>query len=358
MTLVALLAPVLVVGAATEDGGDSTDVAVSAVGAGLLAVVLALPALLVLRSSRARGLRRAELMRQWAGVDRGPESAPVTGYGTQTPHARFGNAAVVLALAFLLAVLALTDADDADALALVPGPVVAGCFAWATVRKYALRHSWAARENTARARERRRIQYRSRLSGAAEAQRTGLRPSLAYVALLAPVVIVAVVFVAIRPEHVLGIGVVGLLALAVAVFGIPAVALRRRRERARLAEAARALADSFPPGTAVHPVRYGLGAPSGRGDEHGAAAWDCAPPRAGALAIGGGAVHLRGADGSSLDVPFTDLAGAVRTASPVAWLDPALDLLLRSGESIEVRTAGAEEIVRALSGAGVQTVPA
>ncbi|MFJ2773267.1 hypothetical protein [Streptomyces sp. NPDC087300] len=90
----------------------------------------------------------------------------------------------------------------------------------------------------------------------------------------------------------------------------------------------------------------------------GPAAWDRESPRAGVLAIGTGVLHLRGVDGGSLDIPFADLVGVVCIASSAAWLDPTLDLLLRSGDAIELRTAHTAPIAEALSGEGVQTVPA
>ncbi|MBW5424692.1 hypothetical protein GKQ77_24530 [Streptomyces sp. BG9H] len=358
VTLVAVLIPVLVADALGGEGRDADSAAVTAAVCLLLAII-ALPALLVLRSLRARGARRSRLLRQWAAVDRGHDSEIPGGYGSQgSPHPRFFNAAAILALAFILAVLVLANASDVDVLVMLPGLAVAACFAWATVRKYADRYAWASRENVIRGRERRRNRHRERMSPSVEVQRSGIRPVLLYLALSAPVAIVVVVFAIVRPDNVTGLVLVGLIALAVLVVGLPMVALKRRRERAQLEEAVGALTSSFSAGAVVHPVRYGLGEPTGEHGAVGAAAWDCAPPRAGALVIAADRVRLRGADGSALDLPFADLAGVAYIPNTVSWLDPTVDFLLHSGESIEVRTARAEEIAHALSGAGVWTASA
>ncbi|MFD4631834.1 hypothetical protein ACFVYR_27580 [Streptomyces sp. NPDC058284] len=352
-TLVAVLVPVLLADAASS---DSDDFAVSVAGC-LLLVIVALPALLVLRSLRARGLRRRRLLREWAAADRGHDSEIPSGYGSQgSPHSRFFNAAAILVVAFVLAVVVSANVSDADALVMLPGLAVGASFAWATVRKYADRYSWASRENVMRGRARRRHQHRTQMSGGVEVQRAGVGPLLLYVALCAPVTIVAVVFVIVRPENVLGLVPVGLIALAVLVVGLPMTALRRSRERKRLARAVGSLAAEFPPGAVVHPVRYGLGEPTEHHLADGPAAWDCGPSRAGVLAIGAGALQLRGADGSALDIPLTELVCVVCIANTVNWLDPTVDLLLHSGYSVELRTARAQEVAETLSGAGVRTV--
>ncbi|MFJ2773266.1 hypothetical protein [Streptomyces sp. NPDC087300] len=258
VTLVALSAPVLVVGSVTGEDSDSTDVAVTVAGALVLFVVVALSALVVLRSLRGRGQRRARLLRQWAAADRGCESEFPSGYGSQgVPHSRLINAAVILVVAFLLAALVLADVSDPDVLVMLPGLVAAGCFAWATVRKYADRYSWASRENVIRGRERRRLQNRERLHTAVEAQGAGIRPALLYIALFAPVVIVAVVFAIARPKNVLGLLVVGLIALAVLLIGFPKVALGRNRERARPRRSHERSDDFVRPGHGClpHPLR-------------------------------------------------------------------------------------------------------
>ncbi|MFH8606691.1 hypothetical protein ACH4D5_04280 [Streptomyces sp. NPDC018029] len=362
VTLVALLVPVLVADAATSEDGGGSDAAVAVVGAGLLFVVVALPALLVLRSLRVRGVRRKRLLQQWGAVDRGHDSEIPAGYGSQgSPHARFFNAAALLALAFVLVVVVLANAAEADDLVMLPGLVVAAAFAWVTVRKYADRYGWASREKVIRGRERRRYRHRGLMAGTVEAHPTGIRPALLYIALFAPVTVVAVVFAVARPKNVLGLVLVGLVALAVLVIGFPMVALKRRRERTRVARDASALTGSLPAGAVVRPIRYGLGeatGQTGQGAAVGPAAWDCAPLRAGALGIGAGVLHLRGADGDTLDLPFAELAGVACIANTVTWLDPTLDLLLRSGESIEVRTAHAGEIAEELASARVRTLSA
>ncbi|MGW6270835.1 hypothetical protein [Streptomyces sp. NPDC055060] len=356
VTLVAVLIPVLAADSVTSEDGDATGLAATAVACLLLAI-LALPALLVLRSLRARGVRRSRLLRQWAAVDRGHDSAFPSDYGSQgSPHSRFFNAALILALAFLLVVVVLANASDTSNLVMVPGLVVAACFSWATVRKYASRHGWAARETVIRGRERRRHRLRGQMSGAVEVPVPGTRPALLYVALCLPFAVVAAVFAIARPKDALGLVLIGLLALALMVIGLPTAVLARRRERARLARTATALAGSFSPGTVVHPIRYGLGEPAGQRPADEPASWDCGPQRDGVVALGAGVLHLRGADGAALDLAFTGLAGVAFLPAAVSWLDPAFDLLLRSGESIEIRTADAGEIAEALSSAGVRMI--
>ncbi|MFI7316400.1 hypothetical protein [Streptomyces venezuelae] len=347
-TLVTALIPVLIADAVTHADADTPEAASAAVGC-LVLTLVAVPPLLVLRSLRARAKERSRLLRQWAAVDRGHDSSIPPGYGSQgAPHSRFAHAAVVLLLASVLAVAVLANPDEPDAMALLPGLAVAAAFAWATVRKYTDRYGWASRENVIRGRERRRYRHRELGTATDEAQRGGIHPAFLYVALCAPVTIVTAVFALLRPEQVIGLVLVGAIALVVLVIGLPWVVLKRRRERAELGRAALALAGSVPPGAVAHAVLYGLGAPMGRAAV-GPGCWDGGPPRAGVLAIGAGALHLRGMDGASLDLPFSKIAGAAYIASTVSWLDPSIDLFLTSGESVEVRTARAKEIADALS---------
>ncbi|MFF4275939.1 hypothetical protein [Streptomyces sp. NPDC001536] len=63
-------------------------------------------------------------------------------------------------------------------------------------------------------------------------------------------------------------------------------------------------------------------------------------------------------DGSALDLPLSELVGAALIPNTVAWLDPTVDLLLASGEAIEVRSPDARVITEALAGAGVHVVSA
>lgn len=357
VTAVAALTPVLVVDAATSEGNDATDVAVTAVLACLLLAIFAIPALLVLRSLRARGARRRELLHQWAAVDRGYDAEFPSGYGSRGyPHARFFNAAFVLALALILGVAVLADVSDTSVLAMLPGLIVAGVFAWAVIRKYADRYGWAAREQVIRGRERRRQRYRGRLTGTTPVLQSGTHPALIYLGLFAPAVIVILVFVIARPQNALGLAAAGLIALAVLVLGLPKVVLTKRRERAALAEAARTLAPSFSAGAVVHPIRYGLSEATEQPVAGGPSDWDQGPVRAGALALDAGTLHLRGVDGSTLELHLSELAGVALVPSTVAWLDPTVDLLLGSEEAIEVRSPDAKAITEALSGAGVRVV--
>ncbi|WP_405870291.1 hypothetical protein [Streptomyces sp. NBC_00005] len=371
VTLVSALAPAMVVGAVDSESSEATDVAVAVVLGVVLLAVLGIPALLVLRAFRKRSARRFELLQQWAAVDRGHDADFPTSYGTQGyPHGRFFYATVVLAMALLLAVAVLAGASDPTALALLPCLIVAGLFAWGTVRKYAGRYSWSERERGIRTRAHRRELHRAQLAqaaaapiGAPIAYLSGVRihPALLYAALLSPAVIVTLVYVVARPKSALGLAVAGLLALAILVLGLPKVVRMRRRERAELDSASNSLApdsiaSGFPTGAVVHPVRYGLGEPEGQAAASAASAWDLGPVRTGGLTVDAGTLRLRGMDGAVLDLPLAEVRGAVLLPSGVAWLAPSVDVLLRSGGAIEVRSPQSRAILDALTGAGVQVV--
>lgn len=364
VTFVAGVVPVMVVDAAEAEGSETTDVAVSLVLGLVLLAVLALPALAVLRGLRRRSSRRFTLMREWAAVERGHDAEFPTQYGVQGyPHGRFFYAAVVLVLVVVLSVAVLADVSDPKVLALLPCLVMAGLLAWSTARKYAGRYGWSTRERLERVRARRRQQQRARLgqaptaAGGAVTRPPGVHPALLYAALLAPAVIVTLVFVVVRPEEALGLAVAAALAAAVLALGLPKVLLMRRRERTELDVAARALTSSFPPGTAVYPVRYGLAETQpGAADTAGPSSWDAGPSRTGALAVDGGALRLRGTDGAALDVSLGEVEGVILTPSGAAWAADSVDVLLRSGEAIEFRSPRAGSIVDTLAGAGVQVL--
>ncbi|MEV7884227.1 hypothetical protein ACWD3I_37340 [Streptomyces sp. NPDC002817] len=362
MTLIAGLVPAMVIDAADSETGDSTDVAVSVVLGVVMLAVVAVPALLVLRAFRKRTAKRFHLMQQWAAVDRSHDSEFPTRYGTRGyPHGRFFYAAVVLVLAVILGVALLTDLSDHAALGLLPCLVVAGLFAWGPVRKYAGRYGWSERERVIRARARRRELHRTQLAqstsaGSPATYVAGVRihPALLYAALFSPAGIVSLVFVLARPKNALGLLLVGLVALAILVLGLPKVLLMRHRERAELDSAASSLASAFAGGTVTHPVRYGLGESDGRAVVTStASAWDNGPSRTGALAVDTGTLRLRGTDGAALDLPVSEVQGAVFFSSGVAWVPASVDVLLRSGEAIEFRSPEARVIADALAGAGV-----
>ncbi|MFE0805031.1 hypothetical protein [Streptomyces sp. NPDC058812] len=363
VTFVAGVVPVMVVDAAEAEGSETTDVAVSLVLGLVLLAVLALPASAVLRGLRRRSSRRFTLMRQWAAVERGHDAEFPTQYGVQGyPHGRFFYAAVMLVLVVVLSVAVLADVSDPKVLALLPCLVVAGLLAWSTARKYAGRYGWSTRERLERIRARRQ-QQRARLgqgptaAGGTVTRPPGVHPALIYAALLAPTVIVTLVFVVVRPKEALSLAVAAALAAAVLALGLPKVLLTRRRERTELDVAARALTSSFPPGTAVHPVRYGLAETHpGAADTAGPSSWDAGPSRTGALAVDGGALRLRGTDGAALDVSLGEVEGVILTPSGVAWAADSVDVLLRSGEAIEFRSPRAGSIVDTLAGAGVQVL--
>ncbi|MET9526859.1 hypothetical protein [Streptomyces coeruleorubidus] len=368
VTLVAGLVPAMVIDAADSESSDTTDVAVAVVLAAVLLAVLAVPALLVLGALRKRSARRFKLLRQWAAVDRGHDADFPTSYGAEGyPHGRFFYSALLLVLALILAVAALAGMSDPSVLGLLPCLVVVGLFALSTIRRYGARYGWAERERVIRARARRRELYRTQLSQAAstraESAKTylsGMRihPALLYAALFAPAVIVTVVFVIARPQDASGLAVAGLLALLVIVMGLPKAVRMRRRERAELDSAATSLAPAFADGAVLHPVRYGLGEPDDQSAGSSSVAWDVGPSRTGALAVGTGVLLVRGTDGAALDLPLAEVQGAVLVSSGVAWLQPSVDVLLRSGEAIEFRSPDARPITEALADAGVPVTTA
>lgn len=366
VTLVAGLVPAMVVDAATSETSDATDVAVAAVLGVLLLAVFTVPALLVLRTFRKRSVKRFELLQQWAAVERGHDAEFPTLYGAQGyPHGRFFYAAVVLGVTVILGVAVLAGMSDPTVLALLPCLIAAGLFAWSVVRKYGKRYHWSERERVIRARARRRELHRAQLtevesgnSGAPSAFLSGVRihPALLYAALLSPAVIVTVIYVVARPESGLGLALAGLVALAILALGLPKVAGMRRRETAELDSTGNALAGGFASGTDVHGVRYGLGAPAGQAATSTASAWDAGPARVGALAIDAGTLSLRGTEGSALDLPLSELHGAVLIPSGVAWVAPSVDVLLRSGEAVELRSHRAKAVLDSLSMAGVRVM--
>lgn len=357
LTAVCALVPVVLVDAATSEGTDSTDVAVAATLACMMLTVFAVPALLGLRALKVRSGRRRQLMRQWAAVDRGYDSEFPSAYGARGyPHPRFFNAALVLTVALVLAIAVLADLSDPSVLAMLPCLVVAGLLSWSTMMKYADRYGWASREQVIRSRERRRRRHRGELTEAPVAQVSGVHPAVLYAAFIAPLAVVTLVFVVARPSNALGLAVAGVLALALLAVGLPKVLLRRRREWAALAEAVQPLTAEFGPSVTVHPIRYGLNELSGQVPATGASAWDDGPVRTGALVLDGDTLRLRGTDGAAVALPLTELLGVALIPNTVAWLDPTVDLLLRSGDAIEVRSADAQAIADELSGAGARTV--
>ena len=179
-----------------------------------------------------------------------------------------------------------------------------------------------------------------------------------YIAFIAPLAIVVLVFAIVRPENALGLAVAALLALALLAVGIPKILLRRRQERAALAEAVRPLMGGSGIGPNVYPIRYGLNEPTRQGAATGHSAWDRGPTRMGVLELAGDTLRLCGVDGSAVQLAHTELLGVTFLANTVAWLDPSVDLLLHTGEAIEVRSAEAEVIADALASAGVPMVSA
>ncbi|MFE0132021.1 hypothetical protein ACFWY6_10655 [Streptomyces sp. NPDC059037] len=351
-----MVVPAVMTDTLISDTSDTVDVAVSAVLFAVLLAVVTVPALLVLRAWRIRARRRWHLLREWAAVDRGHDAQFPTAYGTQTPHARFLNAGLVLLLLITLAAALIASSADPQAAAALPGVLVAGLFTWAPIKKYAARYSWAAREQAVRGRARIRQLRREQLAGEKPVQRSVIHPALLYLASLSPTIIVGIVYVVARPKNAAVLAALGLFALSFLVLGAPLAQLKRRRESALLAETANTLRPSFTAGTAVNPVRYGLNTLPERSDA-APSTWDAGPPRTGILAIQPGALHLRGTDGSALAIPFADLAGVVFLPPTAAWLHPSIDLLLRSGEGIELSSPFARDIAVALADSGVPAAP-
>ncbi len=76
------------------------------------------------------------------------------------------------------------------------------------------------------------------------------------------------------------------------------------------------------------------------------------------MAIETETLHLRGVDGSVLDLPLSQLVGVALILNTIALLAPTVDLLLGSGEAIEIRSPATEAITESLSGAGIRVVSA
>lgn len=357
LSLAVTLAPAAMADTLTSDTSDSGDVAVSAVAVIILLSVFAVPSLLVLRALSDRAAQRWRLLRAWAAVDRGHDAPFPAGYGIQTPHARFINALLALLLVIALAGALVASWTDPQAAAALPGVVIAGLFAWAPIKKYAVRYSWAGREQAVRGRARMRRMRRDQLAEAAPVQRSAVHPALLCIAWLSPPVIIGIVLLVARPKSAVALAVFGLLALACLAMGAPLVLLKRRRERAVLTGAADALRPSFAAGTVVHPVRYGLNELPDQSDASSSHAWDDGPPRTGALTIRSETLYLRGTDGGALEIPLAALTGVAYLPPTVAWTHPSVDLLLQSGAAIELRSPQAKDIAVELAGSGVSTTP-
>lgn len=116
--------------------------------------------------------------------------------------------------------------------------------------------------------------------------------------------------------------------------------------------------DAAASGANMYPIRYGLDEPIHQEAATGHAAWDRGPTRMGVLALEGDTLRLSGVDGGAVQLPHAELLGVAFLANTVAWLDPSVDLLLHTGEAIEVRSADAEAIADTLAAAGVPMVSA
>ncbi|MEU6678216.1 hypothetical protein [Streptomyces sp. NPDC046925] len=353
VSFTAVIVPAVLTDTLTSDTRDAADVAVSTVISGLLLAVVTVPALLVLRTLRVRAGQRWHLLREWAAMYRGHDAQFPTTYGTQTPHVRCINAGLVFLLLITLAAALITSSTDPQAVAALPGVVIAGLFTWAPIKKYATRYSWAGREQAVRGRARMRQRHRDELTTAKPIQRSGIHPALLYLATLSPTVIVGIIYAVARPKNAAVLIGLGLLALTFLALGAPLAQLKRRRESTLLAETADTLRSSFTAGTVIHPVRYGLNEAPERSDVVSPSTWDGGPPRTGVLAIQPEALCLRGTDGSVLAISLTDLAGVAFLPASTAWLHPGIDLLLRTGEGIELSSPFAKDIAVALTDSGV-----
>ncbi|MGP3952771.1 hypothetical protein [Streptomyces sp. 7N604] len=385
--------PKLIGDALASDQGGVTDAAPGLVGALIVIAIFGVTPALVLRAMRARGMQRWSLIQEWVVLDRRPEAralppgdipgslamaydlersgAPPTSavestevpdvYGVSAyPHGRgiTGAAICMVGVVLVIAIpVAAGDLADSGLIGLLLLFTVVTVAAWCVTATYIKRHRWCLTERLVRGRERRRWQQRSQLAAGQPPTSTvqGLHPALLYALLLAPTVIVTLIYFTARPRMAAGFGVIASIAVAILILGLPIVIIKRQRERQAMASAADRLATAFDGATGgVRPVRYGLNDASLSGA--GTADWDHGPSRTGAVVVTSGTLQLRGTDGSALDLPLTELIGAVVIPSGVAWLTGSVDLLLHSGEAIELRTPEPRAFAEELAQSGVRVL--
>ncbi|AZM46820.1 hypothetical protein DMB38_14300 [Streptomyces sp. WAC 06738] len=197
---------------------------------------------------------------------------------------------------------------------------------------------------------RNRLLMRELLARPGEAAPRGRR-ALALVAMAAPVVAAFGAAAVLAPGAVANVAVAAGIGAGVVALLLPcALLVRRRADRALAAAAAPACAALAGAGRAL-PVRYGLNTASPYATEP--AAWDRGPQRAGAVEVTPSALLLRGADGAALDVPLTALLGAVD--QPGTWpVQGCVDVHLRSGEAVQLRTPHRRELITQLRAAGIR----
>ncbi|MEO3846374.1 hypothetical protein ABGB09_01790 [Streptomyces sp. B8F3] len=172
--------------------------------------------------------------------------------------------------------------------------------------------------------------------------------------MVAPVVAAFGAAVVLAPGIVANVAVAAGIGAGVVALLLPcALVVRRRADRALADAAVPACAALAGAGRAL-PVRYGLNTASpDAAYATDTAAWDRGPQRPGAVAVTRDALLLRGADGAALDVPLATLLGAVD--QPGTWpVQGCVDVHLRSGGAVQLRTPHRRELIAALRTAGVR----
>lgn len=183
---------------------------------------------------------------------------------------------------------------------------------------------------------------------------------LAAAIVVAPAIGVTVVYLLVRPGALGNLGVLlGLVLGVLLVFYLPYVVVTRRRELARLDEAARVIGTELgaraQAGT-VRGVRFGIAPKDALRSVSEVARFDQPPSRTGgAVVTADGLLYLRASDGDELCRNAEDLLGVQVSGAPTLLGLPTATLLFRDGDALELRSPEVRRLADDLSRHGVRT---
>ncbi|MFI9031081.1 hypothetical protein [Streptomyces sp. NPDC053560] len=173
-----------------------------------------------------------------------------------------------------------------------------------------------------------------------------------------PVVVLLGTVSVFRPRIAANLGMVVALALGIFILLSPCFVVPCWRRRRALRAGARAAAPALPAGAAPYGVGFGLSEDAARDTDTEPTTWNRSSARFGAAALTASALHLRGPDGTALDIALTDILGTVHTV-PTPWLDDgSLDVRLHTGEAIELCAPRHKDLASDLTSAGVRVIRA
>ncbi|MEU7484837.1 hypothetical protein [Streptomyces sp. NPDC042319] len=205
-------------------------------------------------------------------------------------------------------------------------------------------------------RRRNRGIYRKQLTEPKTGQQGGVPIPLFLTVMAGPVVVLLGTASVFRPRIAANLGFVAALALGILILLSPCFLVPRRRQRRAMRAGARAAAPALPAGAAPYAVGFGPSEDAAHDTDTEPTTWDRNPVRFGAAALTASALHLRGPNGTALDIALTDVLGAVHTV-PAPWLDDgSLDVHLHTGEAIELRAPRHKDLATDLNSAGVRVI--